>query len=173
VLLENSDGRVNTAAHRVFQSIISKPEPLRDEIIPLYLKQSLENYPKYTQLNSFALSAAAMVSKLPPDNPLVVHCLQSIKEKIRSSPEQDSGVPYMVILFFELISYVHRNTLPLLLTFIEEFVKRSPKKMQELWCKLLFKVISKNYDYSRKDVCVKWYLQLCAELGLNKKNSKH
>lgn len=76
--------------------------------------------------------------------------------------------PYMVIVLFELLAHVHRHMLHYLLNIIEEIVTKMDKKMQVILCHLLFKIISKNYDYTRKEVCIKWYLELCHKLDINK-----
>ena len=72
----------------------------------------------------------------------------------------------MTILLFEMITHVPRQHLGYLLSLIEDMVRNSTNNLQ--LCRLLFHIISKNFDYTRKETCIKWYLELCAKLGVYK-----
>jgi hypothetical protein len=90
-----------------------------------------------------------------------------LSKLLGAAPRKGKYEPYMVIILFELLGHVHRHMLHYLLDIIEEMVSKTELKMRLILCHLLFKIISKNYDYTRKEVCIKWYLELCHKLGLN------
>jgi len=76
--------------------------------------------------------------------------------------------PYLTILFLEMINYVPRHQLKFQLQLISDLVKKSSKNVQIMLCHLLFEIISKNFDYTRKEICIKWYLELSSKLGIPK-----
>jgi hypothetical protein len=67
---------------------------------------------------------------------------------------------------FRLINVVQLQHLRYLLFMVEGIVKSSPKRLQEVLCKLLFNIISGNFDYMRKDTTIKWYLELCHSIKI-------
>jgi len=138
---------------------------LRETIIPYYIKKSLQNYPVITQPKSLSSSMSILVNQLDPSSPFIPLCIENFVEKIKTT--QEKKVPYLTIILFELINHIHRYLLPYLLSKIEEFVLSAPTPLQNLFCRLLFQIISKNFDYTRKEFCIKWYLELCKTIRKN------
>lgn len=67
-----------------------------------------------------------------------------------------------------MITVAHSHILNYLLDLIEKMItERESRRIQLILCNLLFTIISKNYDYTRKEVCIKWYLELCHKIGIH------
>jgi len=124
-----------------------------------------QHYPELTSVESLAENTTTVVTKFPPTSPLIAHWLKSIAEKIKSIQLTKSAT-YITIILFQMVTIVNLYFLNFLLRLIEEIIHSSPKKFQLLLCKLLFKIISTNFDYTRKETCIKWYLHLVHDLGL-------
>jgi len=166
VFLDHSNKLLNSLAHSVFQRLFIVPITLRETIIPYYLKKTFDNYPSITIPMSIAASMSLLVSQLDPSSPFIPLCIESFIEKIKSTPEPK--MPYLTIILFELVNHIHRYLLPYLLSKIEEFILSCPVTIQNLYARLLFQIISKNFDYTRKEFCIKWYLELCKHIRKNR-----
>jgi hypothetical protein len=166
IFIEHSNKNINRKSHGVFRRIFANPNlSVREEIAPYYLKLSLHHYPELTSVESLAENTTTVVTKFPPTSPLIAHWLKSIAEKIKSIQLTKSAT-YITIILFQMVTIVNLYFLNFLLRLIEEIIHSSPKKFQLLLCKLLFKIISTNFDYTRKETCIKWYLHLVHDLGL-------
>eukprot|EP01125_Pyxidicula_operculata_P018999 TRINITY_DN6842_c2_g1_i1.p1 TRINITY_DN6842_c2_g1~~TRINITY_DN6842_c2_g1_i1.p1 ORF type:complete len:1293 (+),score=324.39 TRINITY_DN6842_c2_g1_i1:61-3939(+) len=242
VLIENKTKDINMRAHALFQRLFSHPSMLsssssshiNEEVLPLYLKKSLENYPSVTPIESLSKSIIVMLENLSPNNLLVPYILKSVDERVNqllllnqstnsnllsdikksllniissklkpggekvenknnnnnnnttnnnnnSKKDNDANETnksimqniekhkqslYFLLFYFQLIKIVHRNSLSYLLELIESTVTSKPKPMQKLLCSQINSVISKDYDYTKKEITTRWYLQLSSKLGL-------
>eukprot|EP01126_Amoeba_proteus_P051711 TRINITY_DN6194_c0_g1_i7.p1 TRINITY_DN6194_c0_g1~~TRINITY_DN6194_c0_g1_i7.p1 ORF type:complete len:556 (-),score=122.28 TRINITY_DN6194_c0_g1_i7:11-1678(-) len=251
VLLSHPNSTLNYRTHAVFHKIFNMNHPIREQIIPYYIKLSLKNYPKLTPVDSLATSFALMVSKLPSSSPLVLYALDCVKRRVEEITigefEADDGVDvdgsvdgmsglglhpysdlevgkkpnkgegegegededegpgkgegedasgtlysrsglnsssrgkkkrkihkerakrgaYLTVILFEMLSYVHPSRLTYLFEMIEDMVTKCSRKMKMVLCHLLYSIISSNYDYTRKEISIKWYLELCHKTGVN------
>jgi len=230
VFIEHPNKEVNSRAHSVFQGIFAQIQVwnIASEIVPYYLKRSLHNYPKLTDISSLASSMTTLITSISSNSPLINFVLKSIFDVIlernftfsesefislsdtksptsnlvqkSSTPNSEESkklsentsqqmetplnkeipnnktivqkekrrAPYLTILFLEMINYVPRQQLKFQLQLISDLVKKSAKNVQIMLCHLLFEIISKNFDYTRKEICIKWYLELCSNLRIPK-----
>lgn len=165
-MLSHHNKSVNKRAHAVFKQIFLAQHPLREEITPYYLKVALENFPDATPVESLSDTTSAIIQSLPGSHPLAALTIKAVADKIRMMKMAKTSV-YLLVTLFRMIDKVHIEMLQLLLRYIDATVRQGPKEVQESLCRLLFKIISSNSDYSRKEMCIKWYLELTHSLGVN------
>jgi hypothetical protein len=166
--LSHINRSVNKRTHAVFKQIFLHNHPLREEVIPYYLKVSLETFPEITPFESLSETTSAIIQSLPGAHPLSALTIKSVSDKIRLMKMSKNTV-YLLVILFRMIEKVNVYILPFLLSTIESTVSQAPKKLHEPLCKLLFKIISSNNDYSRKEACIKWYMDLAYSVGVRRK----
>lgn len=158
------------------------------KIIPYYLKISLERYGDVLPFDSFSECFEALVVTLPHAHPLFIFCFEKLAEKILALEKQGQGgsgavTPWSqeqpttlatrseqwgaggssknlaLFLFSHLVS-VDIQVLELLLDIIATVVQNLEGFKQRYTCEFLYGLIARNFDYTRKDQCLKWYLNL-------------
>lgn len=145
------------------------PNSFTEEIFPYYWKLTLDCYPATTKTESITLAATCLlVHTLPIDSPLIPFLLNALMDKI-SSLRMSKYAANLTVLLVRLVGIVPHSALPLLLSLIEDYVKKSPRKLQGFLCEKIQESTLANLDYSRKELLVTWCLKLVNSLGLRAK----
>lgn len=145
------------------------PNSFTEEIFPYYWKITLDCYPAVTKAESITLTATCLLAHtLPIDSPLIPFLLNALMDKI-SSLRLSKYAANLTVLLVHLIGIVPHSALPLLLSLIEDYVKKSPRKLQIFLCEKIRESTLKNLDYSRKELLVTWCMKLVNSLGLHAK----
>ncbi len=139
----------------------------------MYLKLSLEGCETITPIESFEESLAAVARFPDSSSSLVLYCIKNLYEKIRSLQETGRSQTKLSAALIHLIPYVNLKILEFLMEYVEDIVCSVSKPLQTKLCETLFDTISKNYDYSRKNKCVTWYLKLLQVLKISKTMSDY
>jgi len=167
--IECKNERINKFSHSLFAGIFSRTNAFQLEIIPQYLKVSLENYPSITPVESFQECLIAIGSNLTEaDNGLVLYCLQQVHQKIMFYLSKPKGKPKMklTLVLFSMIPVVNLQLLDNLLDMIYEILEKIPKSFQPVLCRSIYNTISDNFDYTRKNKLLKWYLEMLHHLDV-------
>ena len=143
------------------------PSSFTEEILPYYWKISLENFPEKTRGDSLLLNLTILLGgALHPDSPLIPFMLESLMEKL-TSLRLSKHAAELTRLVMGLIAIIPLSVLPHLLSLIQEYISNCPKRLQRFLCATLLESISKNLDYSRKELLSNWYMHLVDSLGLH------
>lgn len=187
-MLENPHKSINRKAHQTFLCFFMQPELLAnepyippehpaegdeyiprsfiEEIFPYYWKLTLQCYPATTKVESITATATSLlVHVLPNDSPLIPFLLNSLMDKI-SSLRLSKYAAGLTRVLVGLINIVPHSALPLLLGLIEDYVHKSPRKLQIFLCEQIRESTLKNLDYSRKEILITWCMKLIDSLGL-------
>jgi len=125
----------------------------------------VQNYPEITPIETIQETTLAIMTKLPSTHPLISFTINAMAEKIKSTRLSKNATLLMIVLFRH-IAHAPLTSLAELLKVVEGIVLSSPRKLQVLLVKLLFSIIANNYDYTRKQQCVTWYLELQRKAGV-------
>ncbi len=162
-------------------------------IVPYYLRLSLDHYGSVLPFEAFADSIHAIVSVLPPTAPLLVFCFKALADKIHflhtakgqpiqpdargaqsfgfdSIPRSVPSSKHLIVLLFSFITTADLQVLDIVLMIVSSVIKASEHKVARSLCRQVYGIISTNYDYTRKDECIKWYLNLLHDLHLSTEN---
>lgn len=134
-------------------------------IIPKYIQLSLANFPEFTRLESLVQSMILIVDVLPARNkdlaPIALYCVKKQAERAKHLKSGKLSTKLFILSLFRLISVCDNSILVPSLEIIEEFILSSTKENEQRnLCLNLKYVITKNYDATRKNICVNWYLNL-------------
>jgi hypothetical protein len=150
-------------------SIQYLPKSFVEEILPYYWRLTLDNYPEKTRGESILLNLSILLGgTLPAESPLIPFLIESLMDKLASLRFSKSAAELTRIVL-GLISIVPLSYLPTLLSLVQEYVSQCPKRLQRFLCASLLESISKNQDYSRKEICTNWYMLLVDSLELRAK----
>lgn len=142
------------------------PSTFTEEILPYYWKLTLENYPDKTRGESLLVSLTVLLSgALLPTSPLIPYILESLVAKLVSM-RLSKNAAELTRIVMSLVGIVPQSVLPLLLSLIQDYIAQCPKRLQRFLCATLLDTISKNCDYTRKEMCTNWYLHLVDSLTL-------
>lgn len=142
------------------------PHSFTEEIFPYYWRLTLECYPTTTKAEYITTAATALLGHiLPVDSPLIPLLLNTLMDKI-SSLRLSKYAASLTRVLVGLVSVVPHSGLPLLLSLIEEYVKKSPRKLQVFLSDQIRESTMKNLDYSRKEILVTWSMKLISSLGI-------
>jgi len=179
--IQNSNMHLNKFSHNIyaalFESLITSPSLISNSlketiliVIPSYIKLSLENYPSLTPMDAFQESMSAIcrsLSGVENAATLSLSCLKQLDERIHFFLSKGSPRLSIVLCLFKQISNVSLDLMDDLLVMARNVVTAtSCRPVQQLFCKMLLDCIAENFDYSRKDRCLKWYLQLLSDLNM-------
>jgi hypothetical protein len=143
------------------------PTSFVEEIVPYYWRLTLECYPEKTKGESILIGASILLtSALSPDSPLLPYIIELLMDKLTSMRLSKSAAELTRIVL-SLIAVVPHSCLPLLLSLLQEYVTQCPKRLQRFLCVTIQDSISKNSDYTRKELCTSWYLNLINSLSLH------
>jgi hypothetical protein len=145
------------------------PKSFSEEILPYYWRLTLDNYPEKTRSESILLNLSILLGgALPADSPLIPFVMESLMEKL-SSLRLSKSASELTRIAMGLIGIIPLSTLPLFLHLLQEYVSQCPKRLQRFLCANLLESISKNLDYTRKEMCTNWYMNLIETLGFHSK----
>lgn len=99
-------------------------------------------------------------------NGIVVFCLQALEDRIRKDLELGRLHTPLAQTMVHLIPHVPLQLLDDLLETISKILYATPQHVKLELCRDVFNVIADNFDYSRKSKCLKWYLDVKADLGI-------
>eukprot|EP01102_Stenamoeba_stenopodia_P017209 TRINITY_DN6136_c0_g1_i1.p1 TRINITY_DN6136_c0_g1~~TRINITY_DN6136_c0_g1_i1.p1 ORF type:complete len:507 (+),score=137.45 TRINITY_DN6136_c0_g1_i1:95-1522(+) len=168
--IQHHDRLVSSKAHRVFGCLFSRKGELQVKLVPHYVETSLSTYPEKADIKSLMACFAIIAKQLPPSNSVVVlymiEMLADHAAKMLTKGSTRTGGIELMVLLFKLITVVDIQILKAVLDKVESVIVATDKSISLVLCKHLYKVISSNYDYVRKDECVRWYLSLSRKLQL-------
>eukprot|EP01114_Cavostelium_apophysatum_P012647 TRINITY_DN2882_c0_g1_i3.p1 TRINITY_DN2882_c0_g1~~TRINITY_DN2882_c0_g1_i3.p1 ORF type:complete len:1146 (-),score=289.77 TRINITY_DN2882_c0_g1_i3:74-3511(-) len=159
----SANENINRNAHNLFRALSLNSERYF-RFIPIYLRLSLENFPKLTAASSLRESLIAIVKSLPePQNGVTLYVLRMLNQKISSM--QGKPRVELTLVLFSLAPHINLQLLDDLLDLSRNLLLSVPSQpLREEMCAYLLDTITNNYDYSRKTKCIKWYLQLHEEV---------
>jgi hypothetical protein len=124
-------------------------------------------------VDSFEECLSAICKNLPEkESPLILFCLRKVFDKIKKFVERGNPQLQLTVVLFHMIPSVPLQLLELLLNMIAEVLRSVPPSASKVLFKFLYDVIANNFDYSRKNKCLKWYLALLSELKPELEGSK-
>lgn len=195
----HEDARVSKGVHQMFKSLFIDPwgygknamAPHVMKLVPYYIKVCLEYY-GYIPFPAFTDGFLAIVSALPPTSSLVVLSLKTLTDKILEIQQRaadskagsgqqplppstlhDPNDPrQLILLLFNFMIIADVQILDVVLVLVRNIVKGSPKESWPQLLKYAHDVILNNFDYTRKDQCVKWYLRLLHDLQLGRQAAR-
>jgi len=150
-----------------------------EKLVPYYINVCLDHYASIP-FEPFADNIVAIVLALPPTSPLVVLTLKILADRVQkmqsetaSAPSSKAADPRRLIrLLFSFMAIVDVQILDVVLVLIRNTIKSSPQGAWPQLTKYAQQIILNNFDYTRKDQCIKWYLGLLHDLQLGKKVDK-
>lgn len=181
------DVKVSRAVHQMFKSLFLDPwgqqenamQSHVEKLVPYYINVCLDHYASIP-FEPFADNIVAIVLALPPTSPLVVLTLKILADRVQkmqsetaSAPSSKAADPRRLIrLLFSFMAIVDVQILDVVLVLIRNTIKSSPQGAWPQLTKYAQQIILNNFDYTRKDQCIKWYLGLLHDLQLGKKVDK-
>jgi len=161
---------INKYCHSLMKSLFSNYDHVSMKIstvVPLYVRTCLEHHPGITPIHAFRETLVVIVQNLPEtENALTLFVLKTMSDRIHYFIAKGTPKMNLAKAFFNLISVVHLQLLDPLLDMITVVMKTLPKGFWPALCEFLFNTISDNFDYTRKNKCLKWYLDLLSELKI-------
>jgi len=167
----SSTESINKYCHTLMKALFAKYDHVSMKIstvIPLYIRVCLENHPGITPIHAFRETVAEIVKNLPEsENALTLFVLKTLSDRIHYFIAKGTPKMNLAKAFFGLISVVHLQLLEIHLEMVNNVMKALPKSFLPTLCEFLFNAISDSFDYTRKNKCLKWYLELLSELKLS------
>ena len=166
---------LNSAVHAVFSSLYSLDPDLpscpltrllRQQSFLLYARTSLDHFPRCTRALLLMNCFDAYLRHASQRDPVVLVAVDLLAARVRSlcalrSPDMDQQAALLSIVLFRLLLVVDVAVLPLLLPKMEEVLRHAPSlPMKERLLNEIYRLFSTNYDHTRKDVLVDWYLRV-------------
>lgn len=116
-----------------------------------------------------AVSKACVIEQNPghlQQKPVLLLCLEMIEDNIWTSIKQGNARLKLIFMFAHQIVTVPLQLLDLFLAKLEMMLKETPRWVQERLCENIFSTIVNNFDYSRKNQLIQWYLKQLENLNL-------
>jgi hypothetical protein len=172
-LLTSTQRRANAAAHGVFARLFAtQPSDPADaawqrSLAPSYVSVSLEHYPVCTSIVSMARTFDAIVERASSRDALVVLLLRRLVARFdalnpRATDDDHDGdgagkvhAHLLAVVLFRLIFQVDVALLDSTLHCAERLLSSvdDPLPMMQT----IYRLMSTNYDSTRKDRCMEWY----------------
>eukprot|EP01118_Nematostelium_gracile_P001069 TRINITY_DN11070_c0_g1_i1.p1 TRINITY_DN11070_c0_g1~~TRINITY_DN11070_c0_g1_i1.p1 ORF type:complete len:140 (-),score=18.19 TRINITY_DN11070_c0_g1_i1:9-380(-) len=104
------------------------------------------------------------IADLPEtENGLVLYCLHQLNDKIDEMMTKTSKTNKLIPILFQMITIVNIQLLEDVFEMISTIVSKVKGDDRIRLCSMLFDLISENHDYTRKNKCLRWYLDLIHE----------
>jgi hypothetical protein len=126
-----------------------------------------------TSIESVAFSMQILIDYYPSVyhlSDIALKSLNYLADRI-TQIENRAASHLLALALFSMITFCDLSLLSDLLSIIENIVTQTPLASQVVMCKFLNVTILKNFDLTRKNMCVDWYLKLLKKLNLNSKIS--
>ena len=139
----------------------------------MYLFLFQKSYPEYTSVESLLLSIQILIDYYPSVyhlNEIAITSIDIVAQKIAEKDQQSknkNSIQMLTLSLFHMITFCDLSLISHLLMVIKKIVEEGEGDAQKAMCKYLNLTILKNFDLTRKNICVGWYLNLLQSLNLN------
>ena len=164
---------MNAIAHSMLREMMNLyTKEFGIKLIPKYIQISLRNYPKITRLESLVQSMILIVDILPARDPeygpLALYCIREQAKRVRQLTGNKLSSKLFCLSLLRLVSICDTSILLPTIEIIERLILTTTSQSeQQTMCLNLRFVISRNFDATRKNILVNWYLHLIQVLQLN------
>ncbi|BDA43549.1 hypothetical protein COCOBI_04-5610 [Coccomyxa sp. Obi] len=164
---------VASAAHQLFCAVLRYMD-MKEEVVPYYVRRSLEGYPGRTPLAGLAAGCEAIARHLPVGSPALLLALrrlsQRVQQLLRPGSNNTGGTTQpgldLINLLAHLMLVIEFGALPDGLQALEDAVLSCDADVAIEACSSIQLVLASSDDYTRKILLVRWYMQLATACSL-------
>lgn len=165
--LEHFHEPIRKYCHNIFEDLFLHKANNFTHIMPYYTKISLENYPSLTPIDCFQTTFDAMAKSIDIEFcGVILFCIGMVETAVLNSIKSNTPKMKLIQLFTKQITTVPLQILQIVLHKVQTLLHSSPRHIQEPICDFVFQLILNNFDYSRKNQLIHWYLQQLEQLNL-------
>jgi len=101
------------------------------------------------------------------DAMLLYACKQIVTRIKHLSNRPNQAVRMLAGVLFSLITIVNLDLLPHVLACCEDAVKQTSPQMRKEFVAMLYALVYRCFDYTRKDILLRWYLRIAHDTNAN------
>eukprot|EP00455_Lapot_gusevi_P009211 TRINITY_DN14115_c0_g1_i1.p1 TRINITY_DN14115_c0_g1~~TRINITY_DN14115_c0_g1_i1.p1 ORF type:complete len:349 (+),score=53.26 TRINITY_DN14115_c0_g1_i1:85-1131(+) len=154
---------VNRRAFRLFAAALSQSDvaPLLYPMLPHLFTQLLKNHPSVVSVASVSVAYVALYHNLPPDELAFLYLTHLLLDKIQQILISTRQLPkQLTSLLLHGLEWVPLRVMPKFQDMIYQLLGFVTPAMRQTMLQLMFEILGANFDIVRKDIVLKWYLDL-------------